>query len=240
MLIAMAAAPLVAADLPKAEALLDHYVEVTGGKQAYAKRNAEIAHGTIDYSAMGLKGKLTRWSTADGFYRITMDMPGIGALDAGVKDGIAWERSDLLGPRVKSGLERAEALREAKLNSTSDWRALYPKVETTGEETVNGEECYKVAMTPEEGPTETMYLSKKTGLGMKLQATASTQMGDLPTEITFSDYKNFGGILSPAKVSQSVAGQMITISIESIEPNPDIPANVMELPADVAALAAKK
>src|SRR5262249_7174606 len=144
----MLAAPGWAADLPSAARLLDHFVDVTGGKQAYAKRTSEIAHGTVEYSAMGLKGKLTRWATASRQYRLEMDMPGIGTLEAGVKDGVAWERSDLLGPRVKSGLERAEALREAKLNSNAQWRELYPKVETAGEETVNGEACYKVVMTP--------------------------------------------------------------------------------------------
>jgi hypothetical protein len=240
MLMLVLAAPIWAADLPSAASLLDHYVDVTGGKQAYSKRKSEIAHGTVEYAAMGLKGKLTRWATDSGLYRLTMEMPGIGALEAGVKDGVAWEQSQILGPRVKSGLEREEALREAVLNSNAKWRDLYPKVETAGEETIDGEACYKVVMTPKEGPPETLYLSKKTGLGVKLQATASTQMGDLSAEIVFADYKNFGGILTPARVTQSTAGQAITITIESVEPNPEIPGSVFDLPADVAALAAKQ
>lgn len=239
VLIAMLA-PAWAAELPSAVSLLDRFVEATGGRQAYAKRKSEIAHGIVDFAAMGLKGKVTRWATDTGQYRLTMDMPGIGALDAGVIEGVAWERSDILGPRVKSGAERAEALREAKLNANAQWRDLYRKVETTGEETVNGEECYKVVMTPDEGSPETLFLSKKTGLGVKLLMTASTQMGDLPGETIFAEYKNFGGILTPARVTENVAGQSITITIESIEPNPDIPASVFALPADVAALTAKK
>ncbi len=238
-LLMLLATPIWAADLPSAASLLDHYLDVTGGKQAYAKRKSEIAHGTIEYTAMGLKGKVTRWAVEGGSYRETMDIAGIGTLEAGVNAGIAWERSDLQGPRVKSGLERVEALRDAVLNAESKWRDLYSKVETAGEEMLDGEACYKVVMTPEEGYPETLYWSKKTGLRVKLQTTASTQMGDLAAEIVFSEFKSFGGILTPARLTESAAGQTITIVIESIEPNPDIPANVFDLPPDVTVLTAK-
>ena len=42
--------------LPSAESILDRYVQVTGGKQAYDKRKTEIAHGTVEYAALGIKG----------------------------------------------------------------------------------------------------------------------------------------------------------------------------------------
>ncbi len=225
-----------AADLPSAESLLDKYVEVTGGKRAYDARKTEIAHGTVEYAAMGVKGKMIRYASDQGEYRVTMELPGIGKVDAGVTKGVAWERSDLLGPRVKDGSERAEAVREAKLNSNALWRDLYTKVETAGEETIDGEPCYKVVMVPTDGEPETIYLSTKTGLAVKMAVTANTQLGSLMAEILFGDYKSFGGILSPAKVTEKTAGQEITIVIDSVEVNPEIPASAFAMPADVAAL----
>ena len=47
---------LAAADLPKGETLLDKYIEVTGGKAAYAKIHSEMMTGTMEFPAMGLKG----------------------------------------------------------------------------------------------------------------------------------------------------------------------------------------
>ena len=225
-----------AADLPSAETLMERYVEATGGRVAHEARKSEIAYGTVEYTAMGLSGKMTRWVAGDGLYRLTMELPGVGAMEAGVKDGVAWERSDLLGPRVKNGPERAEALREARINSTAQWREIYRKAETTGEEAVNGEECYLVVLTPEEGAPETLYLSKKTGLALKMQTVASTQMGEIAAEMFFDQYKDFGGILAPARVSQKVAGQTITITIDRAEVNTPIPAERFALPADVEAL----
>ena len=57
-----------------------------------------------------------------------------------------------------------------------------------------------MVMTPAEGQPVIGYYQKKSGLQIKLTTVASTQMGDVPVEMIASDYKNFGGILEPAKV----------------------------------------
>jgi hypothetical protein len=235
----LASASAFGADLPPAESLLDRFVEVTGGAKAYNARKTEIAHGTVEMTAMGIKGTLTRYAAEPDHYLVTMEIPGIGKVLSGVKDGVAWEMSDLMGTRTKTGFERGEALREARFNANAVWRELYAKVETVGEESVNGEDCYKVVMTPGEGAPETLYLSKKTGLGVKMTVTASTQMGEIPAEMLFSDYKNFGGILTPARIVNRTAGQEIVITLQSVEANAEIPANQFDLPAEVAAQAGK-
>lgn len=236
----LVAASTFAADLPSAASLLDRYVEVTGGKQAYTARKSEIAHGTVEMAAMGVKGTLVRYAADPDLYLVTMEIPGVGRFLTGAKGGVAWELSDLMGPRTKTGLERAEALREARFNANAVWRELYPKVETTGEEAVNGEDCYKIAMTPAEGSPEILYLSKKTGLGVKMTATASTQMGDLAAEILYSDYKDFGGVLEPSRVIEKTAGQEIVITIQSVEVNSGISPSQFALPAEIAALVSKQ
>lgn len=223
------------ADLPSGTSLLDRFVEVTGGKQTYAGHKTEVARGSVEMAAMGIKGRLVRYAAEPDHYLVVMEIPGIGRVLSGVKDGVAWELTDLMGARVKSGIERAEALREARFNSYAVWRDLYTKVETTGEEAVDGEDCYKVVMTPAEGSAETLYLSKKTGLGIKLTVTATTQMGDLPAEMRFADYKRFGGVLMPTRITEKSAGQEIVIVLDSVEVNAAIQANQFDLPPEVAA-----
>ena len=157
----------------------------------------------------------------------------------GVNGQIAWENSALLGPRLKTGIERAEAIREGTMNSTANWRKLYPKVENQGIEMVDGEECYKVVMTPAEGQPMVGYYQKKSGLQVKLTSIASTQMGDIPVELIASEYKDFGGILEPAKVTQKTGPQEFSITLDSVEVNPAIPPARFDLPADVRKLAEK-
>src|SRR4051794_13233605 len=162
MFAAMVASSLLyAADeaLPEAATILDHYVEVTGGKEAYAKHKSEIETGTLEYPAQGLKAKITRYAAEPDRYLASVEITGIGKIDTGVTDGIAWENSVVLGARVKSGEEKALALREASFNAIPNWRKLFPKAVTTGAETVDGVACYKVLLTPAEGRPETRYFS---------------------------------------------------------------------------------
>lgn len=240
LFLALPLAAQITPGLPSAESILDRYVEATGGKAVYEKRTSEIARGTMEFAAQGLKGTITRYSAAPDLYYATLDIPGLGAVEMGVKDGVAWENSLVLGPRIKTGVERAEALREATLNSTLLWRDLYPKVETVGTDTVNGEECYQVRMTPPEGAPQTMCFSKATGLGLKITTTAASQMGDIPVETVISSYKNFGGILAPERLTQKTAGQEMTIVITSVEVNAAIPEKQFDLPAPVEVLRARQ
>jgi hypothetical protein len=239
VLLACSATGFAADPLPSAESILDRYVQVTGGKQAYEKRKTEIAHGTVEYAAIGIKGSLTRYAAEPDKYYATLDIEGLGKVETGVNGQIAWENSALLGPRVKTGVERAEAIREGNMSSTVNWRKLYPKVVNAGIETIDGEECFKVVMTPAEGQPITGYYQKKSGLQVKLTTVASTQLGDIPVEIIASDYKDFGGILEPAKVIQKAGPQEIIMTLERVEVNPAIPAERFALPAEVRALVDK-
>jgi hypothetical protein len=74
---------------------------------------------------------------------------------------------------------------------------------------------------------------------VKLTTVASTQLGDIPVEIIASDYKDFGGILEPAKVIQKAGPQEIIMTLERVEVNPAIPAERFALPAEVRALVDK-
>ena len=61
-------------------------------------------------------------------------------------------------------------------------------------------------------------------------------MGDIPVETTMSEYKEFGGVLSPTKIVQKAAGQEIAITVDSMEVNVDIPDERFDLPEAVQAL----
>lgn len=233
--------PAAAADvLPSPESILDRYVQVTGGKQAYERRKSEIATGTLEYAAQGVKGTITRYEAEPDNYYAALDIPGIGKIEMGVTGGVAWENSAIMGPRVKSGEEKMQAVREATMNSTLRWRTLFPKVETAGIETLDGEECYRVILTPAEGKPEVMYFQKKSGLAVKTTTVAVSQMGEIPVEVTVAGYKDFGGVLAPSKVTQKAAGQEFTITMEKVQVNAELPPDRFALPPEVRTLLEKE
>jgi hypothetical protein len=225
--------------LPKADTILDRHIEVTGGKAAYQKRKHEITTGTVEFTAQGLKGTLTRYATDSDQTYSELDIDGVGKIETGVANGVAWENSELLGPRVKTGEEKNQSLREAAFNAPLQWRKMYPKVETASVETIGGEPCYKVVLTPPTGNAETMYFQKRSGLLVKTTLVAVNQMGEIPVESSVSDYKSFDGVLLPTKVTQKAGGQELTITIQSVKTNTEIPAERFEPPAEIKALLQK-
>ena len=122
-----------------------------------------MEHATLDFAKQGLKGSLTIYESAPDKYLGLTELPGIGKIATGSNGEVAWENTALQGPRIKQGVERADALREGAFNAPLYWQKLYAKAETAGSETVEGHDCYKVVLTPKEGKPMTEFYDKKSG-----------------------------------------------------------------------------
>jgi hypothetical protein len=236
----VAAGALCAADLPKAESILEQYVAATGGRAAYEKRTSEYFKGTVAMPAANLSGTYESWSAAPNSRVDIINIPGAGKIEQGTNGKDAWELSAFMGPRLKNGLERTDALREALFNFPIYWAKLYSKVETVGVETVEGVPCYKIVATPTEGKPETWFFDQKKSLTVKMIRTATTSMGEITAEVIMKDYKPLGGILQPALTIQRTSGQEMTITIEEVKSNLEVPPAKFEPPAEIKALMNRK
>jgi Protein of unknown function (DUF620) len=225
--------------LPKAEDILDKFVGATGGKANYEKIHNEKSTGTFEFVGKGIKGIVTSWRAEPNKSLTTVELQGVGTIQEGSDGQTAWESSSLQGPRIKQGEERAFALRDATLRAPLYWRKLYKHVETVGQETIDGQPCYKVVLTPEEGKPETQYYDKTTGLMVKMTVTVTRPEGDIATETIFSDYKDEDGLRQPHKVREIAMDQEFMVTVDHVDYNVDIPANQFDLPAGVKALAPK-
>lgn len=231
------ATPFLAADeLPKAGTILDKFIEAVGGKAAFDKHHNEVMHGNIEFTGRGLKGTLTVYQAEPDQVRAVIDLEGIGKVDSGTSGDVAWENSAMQGPRIKQGVEKSDAFRDATFNAALQWRKLYTKVETTGVETVQDHECYKVVLTPPQGNPTTHFYDKKSGLLIKTATTRSTQMGDISAEVFSDDYRKEGDILAAHKLTNKFAGQEFQIAVQSVEFNVDMPKDRFDMPDDIKAL----
>jgi hypothetical protein len=236
-----AALPLGAAEevLPKAETILDRYVEVTGGKAAYEKLKSEAVTMNMEFVGKGIKGTGARHANSANNSRETVELDGIGKLESGVQNGVAWEMNPVTGSRLLQGDEKADRLRDSYFNGPLHWRKLWKSAETAGIENVEGEDCYKVVLTPAEGKPETDYFSKKTGLLLKKARVVTSPMGEMQVEIYASAYKPFAGVSVPTRVSQKMMGNEIVITVAEVKLNSEIPAGTFEPPAEIRKLMAK-
>jgi len=223
-----------------AEQILDRYVEATGGGERYAKLRSQAATALVEVQGKDMKTRIEMYQAAGGLSYVVSEMPGAGKMEQGTAEGIAWEKSLMRGPRIKTGEERISALRESDLRSRIDWRRHYPKVELAGSEIVDVSDCYKVILTPVQGKPETRYFDKGTGLLVKSARTVTTQMGEIPAETRYSDYRKVDGILAPFRLEQKLLNMTQVTVLEKLSYDVDIPAGKFELPQEIRALAKGK
>jgi hypothetical protein len=103
-------------------------------------------------------------------------------------------------------------------------------------EPVNGEDAYKVELTPNDGAVETAWYSKKSGLILKRARVAKSPMGEIPVEFVTVDYREFNGLLMPTKVVQKAGGVEFSITLESVRVNEKFGPERFDPPADIKAL----
>jgi len=224
-------------EFPKGEAVLARFVEVTGGRAAYEQVRGSISKGTIAMAGQNLKGTMTVYESEPSRQLTVVEFPGIGRMEEGTDGVIAWSSSALEGVRLKEGEEKALTLRSASgQRKFLDWKKLFKSVETTGIENVDGKPCYKVVLTPLTGKPDTEYYDKASGLLVKETATVVMPMGEVPVSMAIGGYRKEGAILLPHSLQQSLAGQRIDITIESVSINPEFPPKRFDPPADVKAL----
>jgi hypothetical protein len=229
---------LPAQPLPDAATILERYIEVTGGRAAYENHHTELLTGTIDFPAQGLKGKLTRYLAPSKEYSL-MELDAIGTIETGVLDDVAWEKSVLLGPRIKQGDEKQQAIREAAFNAPLHWRELYAKAKTAGIAKIDGADCYELVLTPAAGQPEHQFYSRKSGLLIRTTTVAASQMGDVEVQVDVADYKSFGDVLMPTRSQQRAGTQELSITVDQVRVNESFAEDRFQLPSDVAALLQK-
>jgi hypothetical protein len=225
------------ANLPTGEQVIEKFIEATGGRAAYEKLNNRISNGSFEMPAAGIKASMSIIQAAPNKARVTMDIPGVGKVEQGCDGDTVWEKSDIQGVRILDGAERETMLRQLAFNSELNWKNLYKSAETVGAEDVDGKPAIKVKLVAarDESVMHNFY-DKESGLLVRTDMVAKTQVGDLPVTIRMSDYRDVDGIKIPMLATQNLGNMEQTITTESVKHNTEIPADAFTLPPEVKAL----
>ncbi|MHC5109288.1 MAG: LolA-like protein [Planctomycetota bacterium] len=234
------ASPAFAAPPVRADKILDRFIEVTGGKDAYASLENRVTKMTIEPVGTGLKMNVTNYAARPDKTFSVIEAEAMGQILKGTNGDLVWESSLMSGPVLKTGTERELVLRGSVFDKHVRWRKIYRHAEFLGLVDVEGKPAYKIELTPHQGSADIAYFDKKSGLQVKVDITLVLPMGTIPIEIFLSDYKEVDGVLYPHKARRFAAGQEMLIVTESVKHNVDLPADQFKLPDDVQALADKQ
>lgn len=228
------------APLPAGKEVIERYIEVTGGRDAYKNVKTRVSHSTLEAPAMGLKGKLIIYQSVPDKGYIETDIAGVGRIEQGTDGTVVWERSAFAGLRLLEGQERESLMRSFNIQTELEPDKYYTDIQTVAVEEVDGKPAYKLELTLPSGAKETRFYDKESGLLLKSRATTQSQMGEVEVVSRPADYKEMAGITIPTKITQEMMGQTITLSVDKVEHNVDIPAEKFALPEDVKKLAEKQ
>jgi len=181
---------------PTAGAILDRYVRVTGGAQAWHSKRSErdeIEGRTLDGDRVVLRATVVVSRSGDSFSEI--QVPQVAS--EGIYKGIAWASSHFSGVRIKRGMELEEAMRDSRMLEEADWRSLYPKSRLAGIETIGDQSCYKVLLLP--SPIDKVeWFSVASGLLVRRASSEISTSGDTPVGYTVEQWAENQGIRQPS------------------------------------------
>ena len=224
----------------KGAALMDKYVEATGGKAAHEAIKSRIVKGQQVLPG-DTTGKFeTYWAAPDKF-RSIVELP-IGSLERGSDGKTVWV-SFPSGATIVEGAQRIAAIRDGAQDRFGLWRNTFQKADYVGDDKVDGAQCAKVVLTlkpidpkVEESPI-TVFIAQDSGLIVQWTNELTGEMagpqGNVAVTFRLSDYKKVGNVTVPHQMKINVQNNEISIKTEEIVFNAQIPADKFALPEAV-------
>ncbi len=221
---------VVLAQKPTAQALFDKHAAAVGGIAAFKAAPTRTESGTADITFAGISAGYER-KTAPGRMLMVIDVASYGQVVQGFDGTVAWGVDPQQGARKEPATTSAEAA--TSLTPTAGlWEAgSYTTAEVLEAAQFAGKKAWPVKIVAKSGRTRTVYYDDVTGLklGEVIQQDAGEQ------KIMYDEYKPFGALKLPTKVTQGTPNGDIVLNITAVKFDP-IEASVFALPDVVKAL----
>ena len=118
--------------LPTAEAVLNEYIEATGGKAAYAKFRNRVLSGTVKLVGTDETRTIKIFQESPNRLAIVTELGPTGKSTVACDGKAAWETSLIEGTKLLYGADKDSFLREAMFNIELHLKDLYEKLECVG------------------------------------------------------------------------------------------------------------
>ncbi len=219
---------------PTGEEVIARFVEVTGGKEAYAKLKTRVSSGTLSMPQQNLTGQFTLYQQAPDHIVMTGDIGGMSFV-RGFNGQFAYEANSAMGARIIEGEERQLMQQQALLDPLRNLKNFYSAIENLGVEQLDGQDAYKVELTMTSGQKVLQWFDTDSGLLVQMDMTIDSPVGQLEIKSATSDWREIGGIKVPFKTTQEIQpfGIEQTIEFTKVESNVEIPAAKFDLPEEV-------
>lgn len=179
---------------PTVDQIVDKAIAALGGRAALEKLTSRVGKGTIEIPEASMSGSIELFEKAPNMSAIAIDLGGMQIRQA--FDGkVAWEENPQQGLREKTGVELAEAKREATFNQELHLKTLFPKMTVRGKETIGTSAAWVVDAVPAEGKPVVFYFDAESGLPLRMDATRDGPDGSpMQVQVYLEDYRAIDGV----------------------------------------------
>jgi len=224
--------------LPSAQEILERFAALVGGEEAFAKIQSQHAKGRFEIKGQEVKGAIEIFSSQTNRLVMHIDVPGLMKMSTGFDGKTGWSSNPLTGPMLLKDKALDAFATQSDFDGVLHRIDKFKKVEKLGKTDFQGESCFKILLVYKSGVEITEYYSEKSGLLLGFESTQDTPLGAVKVVSNLGDYKTFGDILTPTKISQELFGMQQIIWVDEVEFN-TVADSVYELPADVKVLVAE-
>ena len=215
---AMSAASQDVAELPSAEEIISRYVEVIGGEDAILAHRSKRVRATL-VGPMATS-EWTEYTAAPNKRLRRGELDGTVRQEEGFNGEVGWVAFGIdKGPHVMVGKQLVDVREQADFYVELHDPANYTSIDTVEVTEFDGKECYKLKLVTKSGNESFEYFDTKTGLIAGREAPLAGPRGTVTRRETWSEYREFGGVLSPTKLVWTYEGVPIkqTVTFHAIE-----------------------
>ena len=223
------------AALPSAREVIDRFIKATGGAAALNAIKSIRGRGTIAMPLQQLTGDFEMMAARPNKSLIKVTIAGIGSVEEGYDGKHGWSIDPISGPSLVAGKALTERADESWFDAPLHATGYVKQMTVVGREDMDGRPVYRLDVTLTSGTQQTEFFDVETGLQIGIKATRETPMGAVPTTTVFRDYRKFGALTYPTRITQQLMGIEQVVTFGSYEFD-TVPASAFDLPAVIKAL----
>ncbi len=229
-------------ELPDAATILDRYVEITGGREAYLAQTTRVCRGTIVSQFPPhpkMEADFATHIQAPDQWHLQVSRSDVLNVTRVFNGTRAWELHSQSGNREIDGEEKLDFADQARLHGIVEWRDRYPEVRTVAAADVDGRPAWEVRVTTPSGEQFSQFYDKDTGFLIRYTRVLQRRGGSIDAVTYLHDYRPFDGVLIPTRVEQllrnvpGVGEGTQTWHYRTVDHTAPIPAALFVFPSDL-------
>jgi hypothetical protein len=217
-----------AAALPKAEEILDKYVQALGGAAALDKVSSRVIKGAALMPG-GMKAPVDVYAKGPDKRVSIMHLPNGDSITAFDGQG-GWLGAPGRPVRDMNNGEAEGARIDADLHLATDLKQMFKEFRVRTGDKIGEHDTYLVVGVREGKPPLRLYFDQKSGLLLRLSRYAETPLGRNPTQVDYADYRDLDGVKFPFRWTVARPSGRFTIQAEQVQQNVPVEDGKFEKP----------